>query len=57
MVYAYDTHELRRRAYPALLELAGLGSIRANSEAQNVSSFRLWQFEMKLSPFLRINYA
>jgi hypothetical protein len=38
------------RAYPALLELAGVDSIPANSDAQNVPSFRRGQFEMKLSP-------
>jgi hypothetical protein len=30
-----------------------VGSIPANSDAQNVPSFRRWRFEMKLSPFLR----
>jgi hypothetical protein len=29
----------------------GVGSIPANSDAQNVPSFRRWGFEMKLSPF------
>ena len=28
-----------------------MGSIPANSDAQNVPSFRRWRFEMKLSPF------
>ncbi len=42
--------ERLRRAYPALLERAGLGLIPANSDAQNVPSFRRWRFEMKLSP-------
>jgi hypothetical protein len=28
----------------------GVGSIPANSDAQNVPSFRRWRFEMKLSP-------
>ncbi len=28
-----------------------VGSIPTNSDAQNVPSFRRWQFEMKLSPF------
>ncbi len=28
------------------------GFIPANSDAQNVPSFRRWRFEMKLSPFL-----
>jgi hypothetical protein len=27
-----------------------VGSIPANSDAQNVPSFRRWRFEMKLSP-------
>ena len=44
--------ERLRRAYPALLEWAGVGSIPANSDAQNVPSVRRWRFEMKLSPFL-----
>jgi hypothetical protein len=43
--------ERLRRAYPALLDRAGVGSIPANSDAQNVPSFRRWRFEMKLSPF------
>jgi hypothetical protein len=42
---------LVRRAYPALLERAGVGSIPASSDAQNVPSFRRWRFELKLSPF------
>jgi hypothetical protein len=29
-----------------------MGLIPANSDAQNVSSFSLWRFELKLSPFL-----
>ncbi len=29
----------------------GVGSIPANSDAQNLPSFRRWQYEMKLSPF------
>jgi hypothetical protein len=28
-----------------------VGSIPANSDAQNVPSFRRWRFEMKLSPY------
>jgi hypothetical protein len=40
-------------AYPALPERVGVGSILANSDAQNVASFRLWRFEMNLSPFLK----
>jgi hypothetical protein len=44
--------ERLRRAYPALLERAGVGSIPANSDAQNVPSFRRWRFEVKLSLFL-----
>ena len=43
--------ERLRRAYPALLEWAGVGSIPANSDALNVPSFSRWRFEMKLSPF------
>jgi hypothetical protein len=43
--------ERLRRAYPAPLGRAGVGSITANSDAQNVPSFRRWRFEMKLSPF------
>ncbi len=43
--------ERLRRAYPALLERAGVGSIPANSDAQNVPSFRRWRFELKISPF------
>jgi hypothetical protein len=43
--------ERLRRAYPALLEWDGVGSIPANSDAQNMPSFRRWRFEMKLSPF------
>ncbi len=43
--------ERLRRAYPALLEQAGVGSIPANSDAHNAPSFRRWRFEMKLSPF------
>ena len=43
--------EWLRRAYPALLEWDGVGSIPANSDAQHVPSFRRWRFEMKLSPF------
>ncbi len=42
--------ERLRQAYPALLERAGVGSIPANSDAQNVPSFCRWRFEMKLSP-------
>jgi hypothetical protein len=40
--------ERLRRAYPALPERVGVGSIPANSDAQNVPSFRRWRFEMKL---------
>jgi hypothetical protein len=31
----------------------GVGSIPANSDAQNVPSFRRLRFVMKLSPFLK----
>ncbi len=41
-----------RRAYPAPLGRAGVGSIPANPDALNVPSFRRWRFEMKLSPLL-----
>jgi hypothetical protein len=44
--------ERLRRAYPALTERAGVGSIPANPDAQNVPSFRRWRLEMKSSPFL-----
>ncbi len=44
--------ELSRRAYPALLERSCVGSIPANSDAQHVSSFRRWRFEVKLSLFV-----
>ncbi len=43
--------EWSRRTYPAPLGAGGVGSIPANSDTQNVPSFRLWRFEMKLSPF------
>jgi hypothetical protein len=43
--------ERLRRAYLALPERAGVGSIPANPDAQNVPYFRRWRFEMKLSPF------
>jgi hypothetical protein len=39
-----------KASIPALPERAGVGSIPANSDAQKVPSFRLWRFEMKLSP-------
>jgi hypothetical protein len=39
-----------RRTYPAPLGAAGVGSIPADPDAQNVPSFRRWRFEMKLSP-------
>ncbi len=43
--------ERLRRAYPAPMGRAGVGSIPANPDARNVPSFRRWRFEMKLSPF------
>ncbi len=43
--------EWSRWTYPALSGAGGVGSIPANSDAQNVHSFRRWRFEMKLSPF------
>jgi hypothetical protein len=42
--------EWSRRTYPAPLGAGGVGSIPANSDAQNVPSFRRWRFEIKLSP-------
>ncbi len=42
--------EWSRRTYPAPLGAGGVGSIPANSDAQNVPSFRRWRFVMKLSP-------
>jgi hypothetical protein len=33
------------------LGAGGVGSIPANSDAQNVPSFCRWRFETKLSPF------
>jgi hypothetical protein len=49
--YNVAVAERLRQAYPPLPEWAGVGSIPANSDAQNVPSFRRWRFEMKLSPF------
>jgi hypothetical protein len=49
--------EWSRRTYPAPLGAGGVGSIPANSEAQNVPSFRRWQFEMKFSPFFLFKNA
>jgi hypothetical protein len=46
-----------KRAYPALPVRAGVGSIPANSNALNVPSFRLWRFEMKLSPWFGLSRA
>jgi hypothetical protein len=43
--------EWSRRTYPIPLGAGGEGSIPANSDTQNVPSFRRWRFEMKLSPF------
>jgi hypothetical protein len=43
--------ERSRLTYPAPLGAGGVGSILANSDAQNVPSFRRWRFEMKLSHF------
>ncbi len=36
---------------PGRAACQGVGSISANSDAQNVLSFRSWRFEMKLTPF------
>ncbi len=49
--------ERLRRAYPAPLGRAGVGSIPANPDAQHVPSFRRWRFEMKLSPFMSIMFG
>ncbi len=48
--------ERSRQAYRTLLEWACVGSIPANSDAQNLPSFRRWRFEMKLSPFTLTNF-
>jgi hypothetical protein len=45
--------EWSRRTFPAPLGAGGVGSIPANSDAQNVPFFRRWRFEMKLSPYLK----
>ncbi len=47
--------ERLRRAYPALTERAGVGSIPANPDARNVPSFRRWRLEMKLNPFKNVS--
>ena len=52
----FTINERLRRAYPAPLGRAGVGSIPANPDAQNVPSFRRWRFEMKLSPFFFIDF-
>jgi hypothetical protein len=49
--YQHILAERLRRAYPAPLGRAGVGSIPANPDAQNVPSIRRWRFEMKFSPF------
>jgi hypothetical protein len=41
----------RKARIPCSSGAGGVGSIPANSDAQNVPSFRRWRFEMKLSPF------
>jgi hypothetical protein len=46
----------RLRAYPALPERAGVGSVPANSDSQNVPTFRRWRFDMKLSHFYNLIY-
>jgi len=43
--------ERLRRAYPAPLGWAGVGSIPANPRRMKRVSFLRWRFEMKLSPF------
>jgi hypothetical protein len=51
-IYEYvAVAERLRQAYSTLLEWAGVGSTPANSDAQDVPSFRRWRFEMKLSHF------
>ncbi len=52
LYYMPPVAERLRRAYPALPERASVGSIPANSDAQNVPSFRRWRLERKLSPFI-----
>jgi hypothetical protein len=47
-IYIYPA----RTYTPALPEQAGVGSIPANPDTQNVPSFRRWRFEMKLSPLI-----
>ena len=49
-VFFHVVAEWSRRTYPALSGAGGVGSIPANSDAQNVPYFRRWRFEMKLSP-------
>ena len=46
--------ELVRADIPCSPEAGCVGSIPANSDAQNVPSFRHWRFEMKLTTFLVI---
>ena len=43
--------ELVKADIPCSPGAGGVGSIPANSDAQNVPSFRRWRFEMKLSTF------
>ncbi len=44
--------QLAKAGMPCSSGAGGVGSIPANSDAQNVPSFRPWRFEMKLGPFL-----
>jgi hypothetical protein len=43
---------LAKTGIPFSSGAGGVGSISANSDAQNVPSFRRWRFEMKISPLL-----
>jgi hypothetical protein len=54
-IYYSEMHA--RRAYPAPLGRAGVGSILANPDAQHVPSFRRWRFEMKLSPCFYLHFS
>ena len=43
---------MAKAGIPCSSGAGGVGSIPANSEAQNVQSFCRWRFEMKLGPFI-----
>jgi hypothetical protein len=47
----YTVAKLAKADNPCSSGAGGAGSILANSNAQNVLSFRRWRFEMKLGPF------